>query len=441
MRYVPLPVIEGFTLGIAVIIGLQQVPAALGVSSHGNKVVASTVRAVQAWCASPTWAAPSIAVGVIAAMWLGARLRPGFPVSLLAVAAATAVVQLCGLDVKTIGALPHGFPSPTLPAVDVSGLPDLLLPALAVAALAGLESLLSATVADSMSISERHDSDRELFGQGVANVLTPMFGGIPATAAIARPAVNVRAGARSRLAAITQSLVLLLVILLAAHWVAYIPLAALAGVLIATAVRMVEVSSLRAIVRATRGDAAVLIVTALATVAFDLVTAVLLGLAVASVYALRQVAQSVRVDEIPIDLDDHASEEQCLLDEHIVAYRLEGSLFFGAAHSFLLGLSEISDVRVVVLRLSRIAALDATGASVLADTIKRLEGRGITVLLSGVRTEHAGVLDRLGVYDQLAHERHLFDTTPEAIAHARVHAGRIAHEAASTEALPRTIRP
>ena len=96
---------------------------------------------------------------------------------------------------------------------------------------------------------------------------------------------------------------------------------------------------------------------------------------------------------------------------------------------------------MVVLRLSRIAALDATGASVLADTIKRLEGRGITVLLSGVRTEHAGVLDRLGVYDQLAHERHLFDTTPEAIAHARVHAGRIAHEAASTEALPRTHRP
>ena len=298
---------------------------------------------------------------------------------------------------------------------------------MAVAALAALESLLSATVADSMSVSERHDSDRELFGQGVANLVTPLFGGIPATAAIARTAVNVRAGARSRLSAITQSLVLLVVVLVASRWVSDIPLAALAGVLIATAVRMVEVSSLRALLRSTHGDALVLGVTALATVVFDLVTAVLLGLAVAGIYALRQVAGSTRMDEIPLDEVDHASEEQALIDEHIVAYRLEGALFFGAAHSFLLALSEVTDVRVVVLRLSRIATLDATGASVLADTISRLEGRGITVLLSGIRPEHGPVLERLGVYDQLAHERHLFDTTPEAIAHARVHAGRVAH--------------
>ena len=429
MQYVPLPVVEGFTLGIAAIIALQQVPAALGVPAQGGKVLASAFNAFHAWLRNPGWAAPLLAAGVAAAMLAGARVRPGFPISLLAVAAATVGVQLSGLDVSTIGALPRGFPSPLLPAVDLAGLHSLVLPALAVAALAALESLLSATVADSMSVNERHDSNRELFGQGVANVVTPLFGGIPATAAIARTAVNVRAGARSRLAAVTQSLVLLLVILVAAHWVAYIPLAALAGVLIATAFRMVEVSSLRAILRSTRGDALVLSVTALATIVFDLVSAVLLGLAAASVYALRQVARSVRVDEIPLERNDHTSEEQSLLDEHIVAYRLEGSLFFGAAHSFLLGLSEISDVRVVILRLSRIAALDATGASVLADTIKRLEGRGITVLLSGVRPEHARVLDRLGVYAELAHERHLFDTTPEAIDHARTHAGRIAHDA------------
>ncbi|HYN75963.1 MAG TPA: SulP family inorganic anion transporter, partial [Candidatus Limnocylindria bacterium] len=429
MRYIPLPVVEGFTVGIAVIIGLQQVPAALGVSSEGDQVLQVAANAVLAWLRDPQWAAPAIALGVAAAMLLVARVRPGFPVSLLAVIAATGLVRVADLAVSTIGPLPGGFPSPSLPTVATQGLSDLLLPAVAVAALAALESLLSATVADSMSVSERHDSDRELFGQGVANLVTPLFGGIPATAAIARTAVNVRAGARSRLAAITQSLVILLVVLVASPWVADIPLAALAGVLIATAIRMVEVSSLRALARATHGDALVLAVTALATVVFDLVTAVLIGLAVAGIYALRQVARSARMDEIPLDDDhDHATEEQALFDAHIVAYRLEGSLFFGAAHSFLLGLSEISDVRVVVLRLSRISTLDATGASVLADTISRLEARDITVLLSGVRPEHEQVLDRLGVYGELAHERHVFGTTPDAITHARVHAARVAHE-------------
>ena len=427
MRYIPLPVVEGFTLGIAVIIGLQQVPAALGVTAEGQQVLRVAIEAVHRWLLDPQWAAPMLAAGVIASMLAAARFRPGLPVSLVAVVAATAIVRFGGLDVATIGALPSGFPHPTLPPIDPAGLSDLVLPAVAVAALAALESLLSATVADSMSVSERHDSDRELFGQGVANLVTPLFGGIPATAAIARTAVNVRAGARSRLAAVTQSVVLLLVALFASRWVSDVPLAALAGVLIATAVRMVEVSSLRALARSTHGDALVLGVTALATVVFDLVTAVLLGLAVAGIWALRQVARSARVDEMPLDAEDHATEEQSLIDEHIVAYRLEGSLFFGAAHSFLLALSEISDVRVVVLRLSRVSTLDATGASVLADTINRLERRHITVLLSGVRHEHTRVLDQLGVYDQLAHERHVFDSTPEAIAHARVHAARVAH--------------
>jgi len=266
-------------------------------------------------------------------------------------------------------------------------------------------------------------------GQGLANLVVPFFGGIPATAAIARTAVNVRSGARSRLAAIVHSLVLLVVVLAFAPVVATIPLAALAGVLIATTVQMVEVSSVRALLRSTRGDAVVLVLTALATVVFDLVTAVVLGLVVAGFFALQQVARSAHVDEMDLQVDGgaHDAEEAALLSEHIVAYRLEGSLFFGAAHSFLLGLSEVSDVRVVILRLSRVSTLDATGASVLADTIARLEGRGITVLLSGVRRDHEQVLSRLGVFDQLAHERHVFGSTPEAIAHARAHAGRVAH--------------
>lgn len=433
MRYVPVPVIEGFTVGIAVIIALGQLPSALGVAATGETVLALDASALAAWAAAPTLVAPAITLAVAGAILLGVRFRPGVPVSLAAVAVATLVVAVAGLPAPTIGEIAAGLRAPSLPGVELRALGALVLPAVAVAALAALESLLSATVADGMSVGERHDSDRELFGQGVANLVAPLFGGMPATAAIARTAVNVRSGARSRLAAITQSVALLVVVLVATPLVGMIPLAALAGVLIATAVQMVEVSSVSALLRSTRGDAAVLVVTAGATIVLDLVTAVILGFLVAGVHALRQVARSARLDEIQLDTADHADEEQALLDEHIVAYRLDGPLFFGAAHAFLLELSEVSDVRVVVLRLSRVATLDATGASVLADTIRRLEGRGITVLLSGVRTDHAPLLRRLGVFDELAHERHLFDTTPDAIEHARLHAARVVHRPAAAD--------
>ena len=425
MRFIPLPVVEGFTVGIALIIGLQQVPAALGVESSGGGVLASAAEAVTQWWQDPTWQAPVIAASVVAVMLLAAWLRPGIPLSLPAVIAAAVVVAVAAWPVATVGALPAGLPAPALPHVDTGSLGDLLLPAAAVAALAALESLMSATVADAMSVGERHNSDRELFGQGVANLAVPLFGGIPATAAIARTAVNVRSGASSRLAAVTQSVALLIVVLVASRGVSAIPLAALAGVLIATAVQMIEVSSVSAVLHSTRGDAVVLVITAVATLLLDLVTAVILGLVVAGVFALQQVAKSARLDEIPLDDGDHSDEQRALLDEHIVAYRLDGPLFFGVAHTFLLELSEVTVVRAVVLRMSHLAALDATGASVLADTIRRLEGRGVTVLLSGVQNEHRKVLQRLGVYDVLAHERHVFDTTPAAIEHARVHAGRL----------------
>jgi MFS superfamily sulfate permease-like transporter len=430
MRFIPLPVVEGFTVGIALVIGLQQVPAALGVKGQGEKVVAVAVSAVRTWLSDPHWAEPAIAAFVISVMLLGVRFRPAWPLSLPAVVVATVGAHVLHLDVPTIGAIPSGLPHPSLPTFPWGSLSSLVLPAVAVAALGALESLLSATVADGMTVGERHNPDKELVGQGLANIVTPFFGGIPATAAIARTAVNVRSGARSRLAALTHALVLLVVMLALAPLVSGIPLAALAGVLLATAFLMVEVTGLRAILRSTRGDAVVLVLTTVATIAFDLVTAVLLGLVVAGFFALQQVARSARLDEEPVVLEsgEHDAEETSLLSEHIVAYRLEGSLFFGAAHAFLLELSEVSSVRVVVLRMSRVTVLDATGASMLADTIGRLEGRGITVLLSGVRPEHVQVLERLGVYDELAHERHVFASTPEAIEHARAHARRVAHE-------------
>jgi MFS superfamily sulfate permease-like transporter len=428
IRYVPVPVVEGFTVGIAVIIALQQVPSALGTDVHADRVLVLAARAGRAWVADPDWLPLGIAAAVVALVLLSARAVPLLPGSLAAVVLVTVPSSAFGWDVATIGHIPRRLPTPSLPAVPWGDLDALLLPAVAVAALAALESLLSATVADGMSVGQRHDSDRELVGQGLANLASPLFGGIPATAAIARTAVNVRSGASSRLAALTHAVLLLVVVLAAARWVGEIPRAALAGVLIATAVQMVRVSSLAALLRSTRGDAVVLTITAAATIAFDLVTAVLVGLVVAGFFALQQTARSARLEEMPLDESDHGDEERSLLDEHIVAYRLDGPLFFAAAHDFLLELTDVTRVRVVILRMSRVTAIDATGAHVLADTISRLEHRHVTVLLSGIQPHHEQVLRELGVYGRLAHERHLFATTPEAIAHARVHAARVAHD-------------
>ncbi|WP_438803736.1 SulP family inorganic anion transporter [Micromonospora fiedleri] len=420
VRYLPVPVIEGFTAGIAVVIALQQVPAALGVTdAQGERVWAVAADAVARFVVHPHPAAIAVALGVAAVMLVGARWRPGVPFSLLAVVAATVIAELVPVDLIRIGALPQSLPAPSLDFLDLGAVGALLPAAFAVAALAALESLLSATVADGMTVDQRHDPDRELFGQGLANLASPLFGGIPATAAIARTAVNVRAGAVSKLAALTHAVALAGIVLAAAPLVGRIPLAALAGVLLATTVRMVEAASLWALARATRGDALVLVLTFAVTVIWDLVTAVAVGVAVAIVVALRAVARSAKMEQVPLDADDHTAEEQALLAEHIVAYRLDGPLFFAAAHNFLLQLSDVADVRVVILRMARVTTIDATGAQVLGDAIRRLQGRGITVLLSGIDPGHDQVLDTLGVADQLRRDGLIFPDTPAAIARAR----------------------
>lgn len=429
MRYVPAPVVEGFTLGIACVIGLQQVPNALGVATpEGDKVLVVTWRVVEEFVRAPNWTAVALAAGVAAVMLLGARVRPTVPFSIVAVVAATLVTQLFDLrGAAPIGDLPAGLPAPSLGFLDLSALGSLLAPAVAVAALAALESLLSATVADGMTVGQQHDPDKELFGQGIANLAAPLFGGVPATAAIARTAVNVRTGAGSRLAALTHAAVLAVIVFAAAPLVSRIPLAALAGVLLATAIRMVEVGSLRAMARATRSDAIVLVLTAVATLVLDLVYAVIIGLVVAGALALRAVAAQARMEQVDFRADlpgEHSEEEHALLAEHIVAYRIDGPLFFAGAHRFLLELSEVADVRVVILRLSRVSTMDATGALVLKDAVEKLNRRGIAVLISGLRPGQRQALESVGALDVLRREGREYATTPEAIAGARAHLHR-----------------
>lgn len=421
VRYLPLPVIEGFTVGIAVVIALQQLPAMLGVAgADGDRVWQVAIDAAGTFAADPRLAPPLLALGVAAAMLAGARRRPGVPFSLLGVAAATGLVEVLGLDVARLGALPSSLPAPTLGFVDLGAIGTLLPAALAVAALAALESLLSATVADGMSVDERHDPDRELFGQGLANLASPVFGGMPATAAIARTAVNVRAGAVSKLAALTHAVVLAAILYTAGSVVSLIPLAALAGVLLATTVRMVDPVAVRALARSTRSDAAVLGVTLVVTVAVDLVTAVAVGVGVAIVLALRTIARSATFEQVPLERHaDHTAEEHQLLSEHIVAFRPAGPLFFGAANRFLTDLTDVAHVEIVILRMSRISTMDATGAHILHDAIEHLERRGITVLMSGVDGTQRELLATVGIARDAGEQGREFPNTPAAIAHAR----------------------
>lgn len=430
----PWPVVEGFTLGIALLIFLQQVPLALGVPvPEGERTALIALAAIGDW-AGAGFAALALVALVAATMAVLPRLHAALPASLAAVVLATVVAELAGLDVARIGSIPASLPLPGLPDVGVGDVPGLLSATVAVAALAGIESLLSAKVADGMADGEPHDPDRELAGQGAANIAVSFFGGMPATGAIARTAVNVRAGARTRAATIVHGLVLAGVVLALAPLLERVPLAALAGVLMVTAVRMVEYGTVGRIVRSTRSDALLLVATAATTVAFDLVIAVGVGVALASLLALRAMAAATTFEREPLaggeaEVGVDAALEHELLAEHIVAYRLDGALFFGAAQRFLIELAEVGDVRVVILRLGRLRLLDSTGAVALRDLIHHLRRHGATVLLASVRPQHEVLLERVGALDALADGAHLLPSIDEALSLARalVRGGARAH--------------
>ena len=423
VAFVPWPVVEGFAVGIAVIIFLEQVPAALGVAKpSGNGTAVVAYRSVVAWIDHPTH--PSLTlVAIVALLMVGLpRLHRALPGSLLAVVAATVVAGVTGWAVGRIGTLPSSVGTFALPSLD--RLPQLLGPALAVAVLAAMESLLSAKVADALVDTTPCEPDRELFGQGLASIASALVGGMPSTGAIARTAVNARAGARTRLSAIVHSVTLLVVVLVAGSLVARIPLAALAGVLMVTAVRMVDPSNVWSVLRSTRRDALVLVLTAVATIAVNLIVAIELGLTVAGVLALLHLARSATFTSSRLSDEGAGIGTAALADEHVLVYRIDGPLFFAVAQRFLEEFASVSDARVVILRLTDVKGLDASAAQALGHIVEHLERRGITVLLKGIRPEHLRILEAVGSLDHLATEHHVFTDLPSAVDHARLHVAR-----------------
>ncbi|MDR7384810.1 SulP family inorganic anion transporter [Promicromonospora iranensis] len=474
VTYVPWPVVEGFTLGIAAIIFLQQVPAAFGIAADtGHNTLVTAVRSVGAalWpsgaivdgsvvdgvvhgSGTPLWVWTLAVVAVVAAVMLVLpRVASALPASLVAVALVTVLAEVLDAPVPRIGELPSSLAFPVLPDATPDAVRDLVGAAVAIAALAAIESLLSARVAAGMVAgrpggraggraggpadgpvpdSGPYHPDRELVGQGLASLASGVFGGIPATGAIARTAVNVRSGARTRLSAVVHALVILAVIYLATGPVGRIPLAALAGVLMVTSFRMIGASTIRSVLTSTRPDALTFVVTAVITVAFDLIDAVQIGLLIAAFFALRAVAGATSVHREPLPGVAHEG------DERIALFRLDGAMFFGASDRILGEVTALTDagsggvpdsrrddlhepVEVVILRLSHVQLVDATGARALADLVQELERRGVMVLVKGIQPKHRRLLEAVGLHRVLRHESHLFADLPAAVEHARSH--------------------
>ncbi|AHC26014.1 MULTISPECIES: SulP family inorganic anion transporter [Mycobacteriaceae] len=418
---IPWPVIEGFTLGIAVIIFLQQVPAAVGAAApEGLRPLAAALEALTtADGVTARWALLVVAVVIVVMVGLR-RLLPTFPSSLVAVIVASVVVSVAALPIPRIGELPAGLPVPTWPQADLAAMKALFGAALAIAALAAIESLLSARVAASLSGTAAGDPDRELVGQGMASVAAGLFGGMPATGAIARTAVNVKAGARTRIAALTHSVLLIGVVYLLSGPVGAIPLAALAAVLMVTAVTMISGGVIVRILRSGRSGALIFVVTAGVTVCLDLIQAVELGMLVAALFALAAMARRSGVHREALPGPYRPG------DEHIMLLRLDGAMFFGAAERMSATIAElaVSGPAVVIIRMSGLHHLDATGAHALSRITGQLESRGTMVIIKGVDPEQHDLLTNVGILESLRHETHLMNGLDEAIAHARAHVHR-----------------
>lgn len=422
ISFIPWTVIEGFTAGIGIIIFLQQVPTALGVGPESLPTNAAAA-AFQAVLIAP-WPGAFLPVAAVVAvallMYLFKKFIPQIPESFAAIVVVTTVVVLAKIPLPDIGELPSILQAPEVPTVDTALLSALIGPAFAIAALAGIESLLSARVAATLGDTGALSSNRELVGQGLASIGSGLFGGMPATGAIARTAVNVRAGAKTRLASIFHSIVLLFVVLFAAAIVSKVPLAALAGVLMVTAYNMVSVQMARKITLSSKSAATTFWGTMVITVAFDLVVAVAIGLAAAALFALVKLSRlsDARRKSLPGEPQPG--------DEQIALFEIDGSLFFGATEHLLETVSNEPDVKVLILQLNKLDVVDATGANALAEMVRGLERRGVTVIIKGVQSPHWELFKKLGVIEALRHSDHLLDELEPALEHARSHTRRLA---------------
>jgi SulP family sulfate permease len=415
IQFVPYPVTVGFTTGIALIIGVGQVPDGLGLrlDQAPSEFLPRLAAYAQALPSMSPWAlGVSVATVLVVILW--PRVSRRVPGPLVALLVCTAAAQLLHLPVQTIGqrfgAIPTGLPTFHPPHVPLSQIPSLVSPAVSIALLAGIESLLSAVVADGMT-GRRHRANAELVAQGVANLVSPLFGGIPATGAIARTATNIKNGGRTPIAGIVHAITLLLILTTLGRWVGLVPLATLSGILLVVAYNMSEWHVFKGLLRGPRSDVLVLLSTFALTVLVDLTVAIQVGVVLAALLFMRRMAEVSQVRSVTDQLSDaermgfEAENPDVVLPEGTEVYEVAGSFFFGAAQRFSEALGEIQrQPRIVILRMRDVFAMDATGLRALQEVHARFRRQGITLLLSGVRAQPMMVLVKSGTLESLGEE-------------------------------------
>lgn len=421
IKFIPYPIIVGFTSGIAVTIFTTQVADIFGLDFGGEKVPGDFI---EKWALyfrhfdTVNWCNTLVAVLSIAIIALTPKLMRRIPGSLVAIVVMTAAVwalrRYAGIDsIDTIGdrfTIRSELPAAALPALDWEAVRSLFPVAVTIALLGAIESLLSATVADGV-IEDRHDSNTELIAQGAANLLTPLFGGIPATGAIARTMTNINNGGRTPVAGIVHAVVLLLILLLLMPLAQYIPMACLAGVLAVVAYNMSGWRTFKALLRNPRSDVAVLLITFFLTVVFDLTVAIEVGLLIACVLFLKRVMETTEISVIRDEIDPSAGTDLTLHEEHLTVpegvevYEINGPYFFGIATKFEELMAQMGDrPRVRVIRMRKVPFIDSTGLHNLTTLCEMSRREKIEVVLSGVNEQVHGALERAGIIEMLGGE-------------------------------------
>jgi SulP family sulfate permease len=431
IKYIPYPVTVGFTSGIALIIAAGQVRDFLGLRME--TVPAEFVEKVEAFiqhAGSVTPAAAAIGLLTLLIVVFWPRVTRRVPGSLVAIIATTALVPLFNLPVETIGsrfgAVSSTPPTLHLPHIDWSKLPHMVSPAISIALLAGIESLLSAVVADGMT-GRRHRSNMELVAQGVANIASPLFGGIPATGAIARTATNIKNGAQTPVAGIIHAIVLLLIMMFFGKWAALIPMATLAGILLVVSYNMSEWHLFVKMFKSPKSDIAVLVVTFLLTVLLDLTVAIQAGVVLASVLFMKRMADVTQVGYITSMMEDEEDTsdqdpnaiKRFTVPKGVEVFEVNGPFFFGAADRFKHVLSLIvQKPKVLILRMRTVLSMDATALRALEEVYEQTTREGAVLLLAGVHAQPLMAIDRSGLLDRVGVDN-VFENVSDALKRAR----------------------
>lgn len=414
IRYVPRTVVSGFMSGIGVIILLLQIQPLLGNPSATGPLEA-LANSAEAWGRlNPT--ALLLGLGTIAVVYLFPRISKAVPGTLVALILLTAVSQLLGLNVPTIGELPSGLPQLHLAWPSAGALSAIFAAALTLSILGSLDSLLGSVVVDNVT-GTKHDSNKELVGQGLGNMVAGAFGGLPGAGATMRTLLNIRSGGKTALSGIIHSLFLLAVLLGLSRYAAQIPLAVLAGILVTVGISIIDYQGLRLLRQSPRSDRIVLILVLVLTVLVDLIVAVQMGFLVACLLFLknlndRQITNSGTLTPM---VETPTPEAKALADS-VRVVQAEGPVFFGTSEAFFVSLQEdLSGVKAVIFRMPRVPLIDQTGAFTLRDFVWKMQEKGITVMLSGLPPEPQNVLRKLEIVPQTIPEWALQPSLAEAV--------------------------